>query len=103
MGLLSTTRAASSTPFLVALPILTIWFHRFCKGRFEPAFKTYPLQEAMMKDTLERAKDPNFNLKGYLQRAYIDPVFKNDDESDDETIENKLDTETVLVPTRRAS
>ncbi|KAL9236962.1 hypothetical protein vseg_011566 [Gypsophila vaccaria] len=103
MGLLSTKRAASSTPFLVALPILTIWFHRFCKGRFEPAFKTYPLQEAMMKDTLERAKDPNFNLKGYLQRAYIHPVFKNDDESDDETIENKLDTETVLVPTRRAS
>ncbi|KAK9681497.1 hypothetical protein RND81_10G007100 [Saponaria officinalis] len=102
MGLLSTKHAASSTPFLIALPILTLWFHRFCKGRFEPAFKTYPLQEAMMKDTLERARDPNFNLKGYLQTAYIHPMFKNDDE-DDETFENKLEMENVLVPTKRSS
>ncbi|XP_057536464.1 calcium permeable stress-gated cation channel 1 [Amaranthus tricolor] len=102
MGLLSTKKAASSTPFLIALPILTIWFHRFCKGRFEPAFKTYPLQEAMMKDTLERARDPNFNLKGYLQNAYIHPVFKDEDEDDDVFL-NKLEMETELVPTRRQS
>ncbi|KAL9236594.1 hypothetical protein vseg_011243 [Gypsophila vaccaria] len=102
MGLLSTKHAASSTPFLIALPILTIWFHRFCKGRFEPAFRTYPLQEAMMKDTLEKARDPNFNLKGYLHTAYMHPVFKNDDE-DDETFENKLEMESVLVPTKRSS
>jgi hypothetical protein len=44
MGLLSTKEAASSTPFLVALPVLTIWFHKFCKGRYEPAFIRYPLQ-----------------------------------------------------------
>ncbi|KAJ8442337.1 hypothetical protein Cgig2_011260 [Carnegiea gigantea] len=103
MGLLSTRRAASSTPFLIALPVLTIWFHRFCKGRFEPAFKTYPLQEAMMKDTLERARDPNFNLKGYLQNAYVHPVFKGDDEDEDEIVEDKLDMETELVPTKRQS
>lgn len=103
MGLLSTKHAASSTPFLIALPVLTIWFHRFCKGRFEPAFKTYPLQEAMMKDTLERARDPNFNLKGYLQNAYVHPVFKGDDEDDDEVTEGKLDMETELVPTKRQS
>lgn len=102
MGLLSTKQAASSTPFLIALPILTIWFHRFCKGRFEPAFKTYPLQEAMMKDTLERARDPNFNLKGYLQNAYIHPVFKDADEDEDD-VQNKLEMETELVPTRRQS
>lgn len=101
MGLIGTKKAASSSPFLIALPILTIWFHRFCKGRFEPAFKTYPLQEAMMKDTLERARDPNFNLKGYLQNAYIHPVFKSED--DDDIIQNKLEMETELVPTRRQS
>ncbi|KAK8468302.1 hypothetical protein PHAVU_006G000300 [Phaseolus vulgaris] len=28
MGLLTTKKAASSTPFLIVLPILTIWFHR---------------------------------------------------------------------------
>jgi len=44
MGLLSTKQAAQSTPFLLALPVLTIWFHRFCKGRYEPAFIRYPLQ-----------------------------------------------------------
>ena len=44
MGLLSTKEAAQSTPFLIALPILTITFHYFCKGRYEPAFTRYPLQ-----------------------------------------------------------
>ena len=44
MGLMSTKKAASSTPFLIALPILTIWFNRFCKGRYESAFVIYPLQ-----------------------------------------------------------
>lgn len=44
MGLLTTKKAASSTPFLIVLPILTIWFHRYCKGRFEPAFVKFPLQ-----------------------------------------------------------
>lgn len=44
MGLLSTKEAAQSTPLLIALPVLTIWFHIFCKGRYEPAFVKYPLQ-----------------------------------------------------------
>jgi hypothetical protein len=44
MGLLSTKEAAQSTPLLIALPVLTIWFHMFCKGRYEPAFVRYPLQ-----------------------------------------------------------
>ena len=44
MGLLSTKEAATSTPFLLALPVLTIGFHMYCKGRYEPAFIRYPLQ-----------------------------------------------------------
>uniref|UniRef100_A0A2N9H8T8 Calcium permeable stress-gated cation channel 1 n=1 Tax=Fagus sylvatica TaxID=28930 RepID=A0A2N9H8T8_FAGSY len=106
MGLLSTKEAASSTPFLVALPVLTIWFHKFCKGRYEPAFIRYPLQEAMMKDTLERAKEPNLNLKGYLQNAYIHPVFKasEDDEDEDDDVNNEMwENESVIVPTKRQS
>ncbi|XP_020541220.1 calcium permeable stress-gated cation channel 1 [Jatropha curcas] len=106
IGLLSTKRAALSTPFLIALPILTIWFHRFCKGRYEPAFVKYPLQEAMMRDTLERAREPNLNLKGYLQNAYAHPVFKeadDGDEDEDEILSEKLESESVLVPTKRQS
>ncbi|XP_048229587.1 uncharacterized protein LOC8277981 [Ricinus communis] len=106
IGLLSTKRAAQSTPFLIVLPVLTIWFHRFCKGRYEPAFVKYPLQEAMMKDTLERAREPNLNLKPFLQNAYRHPVFKNDDGDDDDEnddISEKLETESVLVPTKRQS
>ncbi|KAF9589532.1 hypothetical protein IFM89_025271 [Coptis chinensis] len=102
MGLLTTKKAAQSTPFLLALPVLTIWFHRFCKNRFESAFVKYPLQEAMMKDTLERAREPNLNLKGYLQNAYIHPVFKGED--DDESYEVTKEWEQEgLVPTKRQS
>uniref|UniRef100_A0A1J3GRR1 CSC1-like protein n=1 Tax=Noccaea caerulescens TaxID=107243 RepID=A0A1J3GRR1_NOCCA len=108
MGLMSTKRAAQSTPFLIALPILTFFFHRFCKGRYESAFVRYPLQEAMVKDTLERAREPNFNLKPYLKKAYIHPVFK-DDEYEDGRSEisgdcfDDLDEECVTVPTKRQS
>lgn len=77
MGLLSTKSVAKSTPALLVLPILTIWFHRFCKGRFEPAFVRFPLQDAVIKDTLERATEPNLDLKAYLQDAYVHPVFKS--------------------------
>jgi lysine-specific demethylase 3 len=44
MGLLSTKQASSTTPFLIALPVLTIWFHVFCNGRYKSAFVKYPLQ-----------------------------------------------------------
>lgn len=44
MGLLSTKKAAQSTPFLIALPVITISFHLYCKGRYEPAFIRYPIQ-----------------------------------------------------------
>ncbi|KAJ0080785.1 hypothetical protein Patl1_09951 [Pistacia atlantica] len=97
MGLLSTKEAAQSTPFLIALPILTIWFHWFCTGRYKSAFVKYPLQEAMTKDTIERAMEPNLNLKDYLQNAYINPVFKMDDE------DGSRENENVLIPTKRQS
>ncbi|KAI5414542.1 protein OSCA1 [Lathyrus oleraceus] len=106
MGLLTTKRAASSTPFLIALPVLTIWFHIYCKGRFESAFSKYPLQEAMMKDTLERATDPNLNIKGYLQHAYIHPVFKaslEDADEEEDVMSLKWETESATVPTKRHS
>lgn len=176
MGLLSTKEAANSTPLLITLPILTISFHLYCKGRYEPAFVKHPLQvsldvatgvqflyffsdcqsksntqksnvfrdtlcfelaffilflvmvskfrhsftkfelilfplllcwklqEAMMKDTLERAREPNFNLKEFLQNAYIHPVFKGDDDSDSDVMsENWEEQEPVLVQTKRQS
>ncbi|KAK9144208.1 hypothetical protein Sjap_004111 [Stephania japonica] len=89
LGLLSTKKAANSSPLLVALPILTIWFHKYCKSRFEPAFRKYPLEEAMAKDTMERASEPNLNLKAYLADAYLHPIFQSFD--DLETGEVRLD------------
>ncbi|XP_062152235.1 CSC1-like protein At3g21620 [Alnus glutinosa] len=103
MGLLSTKEAAQSTPLLIALPVLTIWFHMFCKGRYEPAFVRYPLQEAMMKDTLERAREPNLNLKGFLQNAYIHPVFKKGDDSESDAASEDSDEGPNLIPTKRQS
>ncbi|KAL8143745.1 hypothetical protein V2J09_016777 [Rumex salicifolius] len=75
LGLLSTKSLPMSTPVLMVLPVLTIWFHHVCRGRFEPAFKRFPLQEAMVKDTLERAVEPQLNLRAYLQDAYVHPMF----------------------------
>ncbi|KAF5741423.1 hypothetical protein HS088_TW10G00420 [Tripterygium wilfordii] len=103
MGLLSTKEAAQSTPLLITLPVLTIWFHRFCKGRYEPAFVRHPLQEAMMKDTLEHAREPNFNLKGFLQSAYIHPVFRGGDDSDSDEAVEEVEQEPELVATKRQS
>ncbi|CAI9785654.1 unnamed protein product [Fraxinus pennsylvanica] len=77
MGLLTTRDAPKATPLILILPVLTIWFHRVCKGRFESAFMKFPLQDAMVKDTLGRATEPNLNLKTYLQDAYVHPVFKD--------------------------
>lgn len=105
LGLLSSKGMAQSSPVLLVLPVLTIWFYYFCKHRFESAFLKFPLQEAMMKDTLEKAREPNLDLKGYLLNAYIHPVFKGgDDDSDDELliIDGSNNAE-VLVPTKRQS
>ncbi|KAL0920127.1 hypothetical protein M5K25_009238 [Dendrobium thyrsiflorum] len=102
-GLLSTKKAANSTPFLIALPVLTIWFHSFCKNRYESAFRKFPLQEAKMKDTLERTREPNLDLKGYLLNAYVHPVFKEVEDYEAASVFNEEDYENVLVPTKRTS
>ncbi|KAL8088053.1 CSC1-like protein At3g21620 [Apium graveolens] len=103
MGLLSTKGAAQSTPLLIALPVLTICFHIFCKGRYEPAFVRFPLQEANMKDILERTREPNLNLKEYLQNAYLHPVLKGGDDSDSDADAEDIELEPTLVPTKRIS
>ncbi|CAD6272070.1 unnamed protein product [Miscanthus lutarioriparius] len=79
LGLLSTQEAEKSTVALLPLPVLSIWFHYVCKGRFEPAFVKFPLKDAMVKDTLERAHDPTLNLREYLKGAYVHPVFQKND------------------------
>ncbi|KAK8945521.1 hypothetical protein KSP40_PGU011059 [Platanthera guangdongensis] len=76
LGLLSTKKAAHSTPLLIILPVLTIWFHKYCKSRFEPAFRKYPLEEAMEKDTMEKTCEPGLNLKAYLADAYLHPILQ---------------------------
>ncbi|KAM7258874.1 hypothetical protein ACFE04_014615 [Oxalis oulophora] len=107
MGLLASKEAANSTPFLLVLPVLTIAFHKFCRGRYEPAFVKNPLEEAMMKDTLEHTRDPHFNLKKYLKDAYIHPVFKSNDveHSEEELGEYRMSEEhdDNIVPTKRTS
>ncbi|XAR58523.1 hypothetical protein NMG60_11013951 [Bertholletia excelsa] len=100
LGLMSTKSFARSTPLLLALPVLTIWFHRFCKGRFESVFVKFPLQDAMVKDTLERATEPKLNLKTYLQNAYVHPVFRGDEAEILETDDDEED-EGLPVATKR--
>nr|XP_043628060.1 CSC1-like protein At1g32090 [Erigeron canadensis] len=89
MGLLSTKKAANSTPLLVALPILTLTFHNYCKNRFEPAFRKYPLEEAIEKDAQDKVSEPEINLKSYLADAYLHPIFRSFEEV--ELVEVKVD------------
>lgn len=59
----------------------------------------------MMKDTLERVREPNLNLKGYLREAYFHPIFKagDDDSEMDEANEVEMVQKPELVPTKRHS
>lgn len=56
-----------------------------------------------MKDTLERAREPNLNLKSFLQTAYVHPVFKGVEESESDPASDESDQEPVLIPTKRQS
>ncbi|KAF0917211.1 hypothetical protein E2562_017114 [Oryza meyeriana var. granulata] len=103
LGLLSTKGAGQSTPVLLVLPVVTFYFYKYCKNRYEPAFVEYPLQEAMRKDTLERAREPGFDLKAYLVNAYIHPVFKADEDDEKFSISDEPEAEQVLVATKRQS
>ncbi|XP_022738267.1 CSC1-like protein At1g32090 [Durio zibethinus] len=89
LGLLSTKKAANSTPLLVVLPILTLSFHKYCKNRFEPAFRKYPLEEAMAKDIMDWTTEPDINLKAFLADAYLHPIFRSFEE--EELVEVRVD------------
>ena len=56
-----------------------------------------------MKDTLERAREPNLNLKSYLHDANVHPVFKGDDDEEEDFSYKLEHDESVLVPTKRQS
>ncbi|GMJ06006.1 hypothetical protein like AT1G32090 [Hibiscus trionum] len=89
MGLLSTKKAANSTPLLVILPVFTVSFHKYCKSRFEPAFRKYPLEEAMAKDLMDRTTEPDINLKAFLADAYLHPIYRSFEE--EELVEVRVD------------
>ncbi|XP_074283361.1 CSC1-like protein At1g32090 isoform X2 [Silene latifolia] len=80
MGLLSTKKAANSTPLLIVLPLVTYAFHKYCQSRFEPAFNRYPLEEATEKDEQEQTEEPDQNLKACLTNAYLHPIFHSFEE-----------------------
>lgn len=79
MGLMSTKHATSSTPFLIALPVVTIAFYYYCKGRYEPAFVRYPLQVPFLfflilfhyHHTLLLFSDPRMDFAGSNEERYI--------------------------------
>lgn len=102
LGLLSTKKALHSTPFMLVLPILTFLFHRYCKSRFESAFRKFPLQDAMIKDTLERAREPHLNLRAYLRGAYIHPNFKGFEIDTSMDVHEDQDENSLVATTRRS-
>ncbi|KAJ4728550.1 calcium permeable stress-gated cation channel 1 [Melia azedarach] len=101
LGLLSTKKAANSTPLLVVLPILTLAFHKYCKNRFEPAFRKYPIEEAVAKDLQDRTTEPEINLKAYLADAYLHPIFQTFEE--EELVEVRVDKSQVCAASHATS
>ncbi|GAU14494.1 hypothetical protein TSUD_250350 [Trifolium subterraneum] len=81
------------TPFLP--PYIVVFFGL--------AYLVYRHQEAMVKDTLERTKEPNFNLKEFLHSAYIHLVFKSDDDTNSDVMSQEWKDEPVIVQTKRQS
>lgn len=55
----------------------------------------------MVKDTLEKATEPNLDLKTYLKDAYVHPVFKSS--SIEQPILIDDEESNPLVPTKRNS
>lgn len=81
IGLFSLKQAVASTPFLLPLPVLTIVFHLHCRQKFLPAFKNFPLQEAIRKDNLEF----NADTVNMLEKSYLHPAIQlSSTESDDD-------------------
>lgn len=66
---------------------------------------SFVFQDAMVKDTLERTREPNLNLKPFLQNAYAHPVFKAADNVANEMVveEPEPDRTPDLVATKRGS
>ncbi|KAF7036495.1 hypothetical protein CFC21_047148 [Triticum aestivum] len=81
------------TPFL--LPFILVFYVL--------AYVVYRHQEAMRKDTLERAREPGFDLKTYLASAYIHPVFKGGDDDEKFSMMDEAEADQVLVATKRQS
>lgn len=59
----------------------------------------------MRKDTLEHAREPNFDLKTYLSGSYLHPVFRASDDDDKYSAvdDDGWMGEEVIVPTKRHS
>lgn len=58
-------------------------------------------QDAIVKDTLEKATEPNLNLKAYLEDAYVHPIFKGDEFESSADIDDEENN--PVVATKRNS
>ncbi|KAA8543208.1 hypothetical protein F0562_021297 [Nyssa sinensis] len=82
-----------STVTPILLPFIVVFFAF--------AYLVFRHQDAMVKDTLERATEPTLNLKAYLQDAYVHPVFMGGDLERPPVIDEEENN--PLVPTKRNS
>ncbi|KAI3792919.1 hypothetical protein L2E82_06812 [Cichorium intybus] len=98
MGLLSTKKAANSTPLLAVLPVLTLTFHKYCKNRFEPAFRKYPLEATVEKDTQEEVSSPGIDIKSFVSEAYLHPVLRSFEEV--ELVELRVEDNRARIPSQ---
>ncbi|KAM0926735.1 hypothetical protein ACQ4PT_003360 [Festuca glaucescens] len=84
--------------YAVVTPILLPFIIVF----FSLAYLVFRHQEAMVKDTLQRATDPTLNLRVYLKDAYVPPVFHRGDMYELVAMDEE-EKDPLLVATKRRS
>jgi hypothetical protein len=71
LGLLSTKGAGQSTPVLLVLPVVTFYFHKYCKNRFEPAFVEYPLQVNTVSEHVSTLHYASHTISCYMLTKHV--------------------------------
>ncbi|KAG5624216.1 hypothetical protein H5410_009434 [Solanum commersonii] len=75
IGIFGLKKFPLASSLTVPLPILTLVFNSYCRGRFLPMFKSYSIESSLKKDK-EEQNDPTIaSFHERLATAYQDPAL----------------------------
>ncbi|XP_050379817.1 CSC1-like protein HYP1 [Argentina anserina] len=75
IGIFGIKKLALASSFMIPLPILTLLFNGFCRNRFLPIFKSYPVECLAKKDKEDQSDSSMGAFYDKLCSAYEDPAM----------------------------